>query len=138
MPVYTYRCKNNHQFDRYLSLKDYRQPQTCDCGATSERVITPTMLNCDMQPWDRYISPVSGKPITSYKDRKEDMARHDCVDYEPSLTKHQTRHMHEADAKLEKAMDATVEKEILNMDTRKREKLAAELSTGADIEYTRI
>ena len=66
------------------------------------------------------------------------MARHDCVDYEPSLTKHQTRHMHEADAKLEKAMDATVEKEILNMDTRKREKLAAELSTGADIEYTRI
>jgi len=138
MPIYTYACPKGHQFDRFLPLKDYKKQQTCDCGEKAERKIMPTMVNCDMQPWDRYISPVSGNPITSYKERKEDMARHDCVDYEPSLTKHQTRHMEAADAKLEKAMDATVEKEILNMDSKKREKLAAELSTGADIEYTRI
>ena len=98
----------------------------------------PTMVNCDMRPWDRYISPASGKPITSYKERREDMARHDCVDYEPSLKKHSKAHMEAEDAKLDKKLDETVEKEILNMPTKKREKLAAELESGADCEYMRM
>ena len=61
-----------------------------------------------------------------------------CVDYEPSMVKHTTKHMEEEDAKLEKAMDETVEKEIMKMSTKKREQLAAELSSGADCEYTRM
>lgn len=65
------------------------------------------------------------------------MARNGCVDYEPSLRKHQTKHMNDEDAKLEKRMDETVEMEIGKMDNRKREKLAAELTSGADCEYTR-
>jgi len=138
MPLYTYECKNGHQFDRILRLKDYKQPQTCKCGAKAERKIMPTMVNCDMQPWDRYISPVSGKPITSYKERREDMKKHDCVDYEPSLRKHQTKHIQDEEAKLEKAMDETVEKEVEKMPIRKREKLAEELTSGADCEYMRI
>ena len=138
MPIYTYKCSKGHQFDRYLNLKDYRQPQTCECGAEAEKVIMPTMLNCDIQPWDHYISPVSGELITSYKQRREDMKRHDCVDYEPSLTKHVTQHMHDEEAKLDKAMGETVEKEILNMPANKREKLASELESGADCEYTRL
>jgi len=138
MPLYTYRCKNGHQFDRILKLKDYRNPQVCKCGEQAERKIMPTMVNCDMQPWDRYISPVSGKPITSYKERREDMKKHDCVDYEPSMRKHQTKHMNDEEDKLEKAMDETVEMEIEKMPIRKREKLAEELTSGADCEYTRI
>jgi len=138
MPLYTYSCPNGHQFDRILRLKDYQQPQTCTCGLPAKRKIMPTMVNCDMQPWDRYISPASGKPITSYKERREDMARTDCVDYEPSMTKNQTQRMHAEDAKLEKKMDETVEKEILNMPTKKRERLAAELESGADCQYTRM
>ena len=138
MPIYTYKCKNGHQFDRFLNLKDYKQPQTCDCGAESERKIMPTMVNCDIQPWDHYVSPVSGKLITSYKQRREDMAKHDCVDYEPSLKKNITQHMEAEDRKLEKAMDETVEKEFENMPVRKREKLAEELTSGVDCEYTRL
>jgi len=138
MPLYTYECSNGHIFDRILKLKDYQQSQTCKCGLPAKRKIMPTMVNCDMQPWDRYISPVSGKPITSYKERREDMKSHDCVDYEPSMVKHQTNHMNDEEAKLEKAMDETVEKEILAMPLKKKEKLAAELSSGADCQYTRI
>jgi len=138
MPLYTYECPKGHQFDRILRLADYKKPQTCDCGLEAKRKIMPTMVNCDMQPWDRYISPASGKVITSYKDRKRDMAETGCVDYEPSMVKHQTKHMEYEDAKLEKAMDETVEEEIEKMPARKREKLAEELTSGADIEYTRI
>lgn len=32
-------------------------------------------LITDIQPWDAYISPASGKLITSRKERREDMAR---------------------------------------------------------------
>jgi len=138
MPLYTYACPNGHQFDRFLRLADYKKPQTCECGLEASRKIMPTMVNCDMQPWDRYVSPASGKVITSYKERKEDMAATGCVDYEPSLKHHITRHMEAEDAKLEKAMDETVEGEIEKMPARKREKLAEELTSGADIEYTRI
>ena len=138
MPLYTYECPKGHQFDRILSLKNYKQPQTCECGLEAKRKIMPTMVNCDMQPWDRYISPATGKVITSYKERRRDMEESGCVDYEPSMVKHQTKHMEDEDAKLEKAMDETVEKEIMAMSTKKREQLAAELSSGADCEYTRM
>ena len=65
MPIYTYVCDNGHQFDRFLKLSDYREPQTCECGADSKKKIMPTMINCDMQPWDRYISPATGRPVGS-------------------------------------------------------------------------
>ena len=138
MPIYTYVCDNGHQFDRFLKLKDYRELQTCDCGAASKKKIMPTMINCDMQPWDRYISPVSGKPITSYKERNKDMEEHGCVDYDPGVRTDTTSHMKREDAKLEKKMDDFVEKSIQEMPVRKREKLESVLDSGANISYERI
>ena len=138
MPLYTYSCSNGHQFDRFLKLADYKKPQTCECGLEANRKIMPTMLNCDMQPWDRYVSPASGKVITSYAERKKDMAETGCVDYEPSLKNDVTTHWKRDEAKVENAMDETVESEIEKMPIRKREKLAEELTSGADCEYTRI
>ena len=137
MPIYTYTCENGHQFDRFLPLKDYKKPQTCDCGEEGKRKIMPTMVNCDMAPWDSYVSPASGKLITSYKERRKDMVENDCVDYEPSLTRHMTERMNKEDEKLEKAMDETVEKTVESWDNRKREKLANELQSGADCVYER-
>ena len=46
--------------------------------------------------------------------------------------------METEEAKLEKAMDETVEAEFEKMPIRKRERLAEELTSGADCEYTRI
>jgi len=138
MPIYTYLCENGHQFDRFLKLKDYREPQTCECGSQSKKKIMPTMINCDMQPWDYYESPVSGRPITSYKERKKDMDEHGCVDYDPGVRTGTTTHMKTEDAKLEKKMDAFVEKAIEEMPVRKKEKLESELNSGADIAYERI
>lgn len=137
MPIYQYECDNGHYFERLLPVKDYLKPQTCECGATGNKKISIPMLNLDMQPWDRYISPVSGKPITSYKERKADMERHGCVDYEPSLRKNISKDIERNEAKLEQKIDETVEAQIHAMPARKREKLESELNAGASCDYVR-
>ena len=137
MPIYVQKCKNGHEFDVFLSLANYNDPQTCKCGAKAKRKIVPTMINCDMQSWESYESPVSGKPITSYKARREDMARHDCVDYEPSMKQVQRDNIKAMDDALDKKIDDTVDREWHKMPTDKKERLASELIHGADIEIER-
>lgn len=138
MPIYVYQCGNNHRFDLYLPLKDYNTVQKCACGKDAYRQTVPTMLSPDIAPWDAYISPVSGRPITSYKERKEDMKRSGCVDYEPSLRKDHKRNQREDELKLEKSLDNTVEEIYEKMPSQKKEMLERELTNGADIEYKRI
>ena len=138
MPIYVFTCENGHQFDRLLRLANYKDPQTCECGQPAKLKIMPTMINFDMPNWERYESPVSGKLITSYKERKADMEEHGCVDYEPSMRKHATKNMEDCDRKLEKKMDETVEAEIQKMPARKKEKLDQELvNAGAEVVYER-
>ena len=138
MPVYVFRCEEGHKFDKYLKLADYDKPQTCRCGASAKRQIVPTMLNCDMQPWDRYVSPATGKVITSYKERKEDMARSGCVDYDPGVKNDYQSRIKRGEAELDKKVDETVEKEFEKMSSSKKEKLANELLSGAEVEYKRL
>lgn len=137
MPLYEFHCDNGHKFDLFLKIKDYNSPQTCSCGAKAKRKITATMISCDIQPWDYYESPVSGKPITSYKERNEDMARHDCVDYDPGMKDVQKKRIEKMDDDLDKKIEETVEREWDKMPVQKRERLANELTAGADIELER-
>lgn len=137
MPTYEYLCEEGHRFERFLKLRDYKTPQVCDCGRDSRKIISIPMLNCDIKPWESYISPSTGRNITSYKERRQDMADSGCIDYEP-LSSHTTKHMETEDRKLEKAMDETVEKTISEMPVRKREKLDQELKSGAVCSYERI
>lgn len=136
MPIYDYRCENGHEFDRFLSLKEYDVPQICECGKSASRLIKPTMVNCDIQPWDRYVSPATGKVITSYKERKADMEASGCVDYEPSLKAEGKKRLKQEEAKIDKEIEKTVEKQIESMDSKTRERLGNELKY-ADLDCTR-
>ena len=136
MPLYSYICSKEHEFDRFLKLKDYAEPQVCECGAKCKKVIKPTMINFDMPDWERYESPASGKPITSYKQRKDDMERTGCVDYCPSMKKTQQDNVAREDAKIDKLVDETVEREYEAMPSKKKEQLENEMKY-VDLEYTR-
>lgn len=135
MPIYVHKCRNGHKFDVIRKVADYNLPSVCECGAPARRILTTTMVAPDMQ--ESYISPATGKHITSYKQRRDDMERSGCVDYEPSLRQESTNKMNKGEAALEKKMDASVEAAIHAMPIRKREKLEKELNSGANIKYSR-
>ncbi|NIT58427.1 MAG: hypothetical protein GWN00_20025 [Aliifodinibius sp.] len=134
MPTYEYQCDNGHKFDRFLKLANYKDPQTCECGAESKRLISPTMIAPAFEPYE---SPITGKPITSKKARIEDLASSGCVPYETGMVEENNRRLRNEELKLENAVDATVDHEISKMSSRKQELLEQSMNAGADIEYGR-
>lgn len=135
MPIYEFRCSKGHTFDRYLKLAEYDASQRCECGESATRQVVAPMVMPDIPA---YQSPVTGQWVNSRAQRREDLKRHDCVEYEPSMKEHAARQRAREDAALEASVADTVEREIAAMPTRKREKLAAEMDAGMDVELTRI
>lgn len=136
MPTYLYRCHAGHEFDRYLKYESYDTPQTCECGELAERqVCAPMMVRVENIA---YTSPIDGRPITSKSARMEDLARSGCIEYEPGMRQDYDRRLKTSEEQLEKNVDATVEKAVAEMPSRKREKLTAELQGGLTAEPVRI
>ena len=126
MPLYQFRCPNDHNFDRFLKLAEYDTLQYCECGQKAKLQIVPTMIN--KSRFESYESPIDGSPITSNKKRIEEMARHDCVDYEPSMKDESTRIMKEGEAALDRQVDDHVDKFWDGLSSEKRESFAKEIS----------
>lgn len=84
-----------------------------------------------------YDSPVDGKPITSKQKRQEDLARHNCIEYDPGMRQDFDRRVIEDQARLEKGVEASVEEVVSSMPARKREKLTAEIQSGLTPEPVR-
>lgn len=137
MPTYVFECENGHRFEKVLRIADYNSPQKCECGSTANRKTVPTMLSPDIANWDTYTSPATGNLITSKKQRREDMKRSGCVDYEPSLRENFKKQQRENELKLDKQLDQTVDSIFESMPSQKKEMLERELSTGIDLQYTR-
>lgn len=130
MPTYSYHCEAGHEFDRYYSLSEYVASPGCACGAPAHRVYKPPVLISARDV--SYLSPITGRPITTEAARREDLARSDCVPYDPGIRDDYNRRGKESEVALEAAMDATVEKTIESMPSDQREKLHAELIGGKD------
>jgi putative FmdB family regulatory protein len=136
MPTYEYNCRKGHHFERVLRFADYQTPQQCDCGAEGRRVISlPRLITAS--PDVRYDSPIDGRPITSMAQRRDDLARSGCREYDPEMKKDADRFRERSQAQLDAHIDETVEREIDKMPTRKRERLDNELKSGADIAVER-
>lgn len=125
-PYYEYSCQCGARFDRFLAIKDYKQPQSCECGNTGKRVISvPLMVT--VQQNVEYESPTSGRTITSMRQRANDMAKSDCIEYDPGMKQDYKKRIEEGNEKLEKSMMDTVDREIAKMPPKKREALASEV-----------
>jgi hypothetical protein len=85
----------------------------------------------------RYTSPIDGKVITNRQQRQDDLARHGCIEYDPEMKKDTARRIEREEKALDRSIDAAVERQIHNMPTHKREKLAAELQGGLTAEVIR-
>lgn len=132
MPNYDYACDCGKTFERYLPLAEYAQPQVCECGLVAQKIILKAPMAV-VQPDICYDSPIDGRPITSKQARIEDLARSNCVPYDPEQKTDYLRRNERQQAELEAKMEATVDREIAQMPSRKRERLAAEMEGGMDV-----
>lgn len=138
MPLHDHRCQQCGELEeRFIPLDQLDAEQRHECGGLLERVFLRFPF-ATVQEDVCYDSPIDGRPITTKQARIEDLARSDCVPYEPGIRQDQERKAREREALLEASFDQTVEKEIARMPARKKEKLAAELEGGMDATPARV
>ena len=77
-----------------------------------------------------YTSPIDGKWVDGRAQRREDLKRAGCREYDPSEKKHVEQARAQADAKLEANINRTVEKFFYETTPRKRELLVQALQAG--------
>jgi len=143
MPTYVYRCSNTKlRFDRITRIADHSPIVVCKCGAMASQVITSPMViipaHMSATGESGYRSPIDGRPITTAAQRREDLARNDCVEYEPGMRQDVDRRVIEDEKALDKAVDETFDREIAKMPAAKLERLDAEMSAGMSAEVARI
>lgn len=137
MPTYVYRCYNLHETERYSSVLHHTPVITCACGEQAAQILTaPIMVKVAQDVC--YDSPIDGRPITSWAQRTEDLARNNCQPYDPEMKTDAANRRKAEDAALDASIERTVEAQVERLSGTERNKLASEvLDQGMDLAYTR-
>ena len=127
MPTYTYACQNGHRFEQFFSLANHCSTLGCThCDALAHTVITaPIMVTA--QPECRYDSPIDGTVIDSWAKRRNDLAKHNCQEYDPEMKTDALNRVKDKERTLDKQVDETVERIFEKMPTKQRGRLASEV-----------
>jgi len=91
-----------------------------------------------VKPDVHYESPIDGRVISSKQQRLDDLARSNCIEYDPEMKTDAERRRQEADKVLDKAVDSTVEAAFEKMPVKKKERLTNELVGGITAEPVRL
>lgn len=127
MPVYEYECSECGAVQtRLRTVGDRYNAPLCHSQAMT-KLISRTFGY--VQGDICYDSPIDGRPITSLQKRLDDLARNNCVEYDPGMRQDHERRVAEDEKRLDSAVDETVERSIAEMPLRKREQLHTELLT---------
>jgi hypothetical protein len=110
--IYEAVCMTCGKYHTYIrKAADYLDTPICECGTkTEKRLLTAPMMRVDIAPWDAYESPATGKLITSYAERREDMKASGCRDYEgkEAELRHIARQQQYDEEKQDTELDKTV------------------------------
>lgn len=135
MPLHDHRCGEGHVFERFVPLAELELTQTCECGARAERIfLQPPMTAGDLPGYE---SPVTGEWIEGKAARRNDLAKNDCVAWEPGMREENQRRRDSVARKEEASIDHAFESTLAEMPARKKEKLEQELRAGASAEVVR-
>lgn len=113
MPIYEaicMKCNTRHEYIK-PSAQCYDTPECCGTK-TDKRIFTSPLAQFDIAPWESFISPATGKTITSKAERRDDMKASGCRDWEGMATEKQiaaNRKKEETD-KAEAILDFAVRK----------------------------
>ena len=136
MPVYQFRCaKCGRLQDIYLKINDRNLGQSCDsCGGPALREVTAAFVSGD---YEAYQCPITGKEVRGRRQHEENLKRHDCRVLEPGERELNSRRRQQAEAALDKSVEATVDEFITKLPAAKREKLVNEVAAGASATVAR-
>jgi hypothetical protein len=135
MPLHDFRCERGHITEEFVAQGVDEITCACYLPATKVFLTAPMAF---VQPDICYDSPIDGRPITSKQAREEDLARSNCIPYDPEMKTDYRRRVEREEQELEKSLDATVDAELAAMPARKREKLQAELEGGMNATMERM
>jgi ssDNA-binding Zn-finger/Zn-ribbon topoisomerase 1 len=134
--IYEYECKLGHRFEISCALKDFKSKRKCpECkkqaGIRISAVKGYVSRDCN------YDCPITGKPITSYAQHRDNLARNHCQEYDPEMKTDAANFRKEQDDAIDRSVDETVERQIEAMPGHKREALGKDLERGVDVELAR-
>jgi hypothetical protein len=129
MPIYVYDCRGcGKRFERFMPLALYRNTVLHECAGLGTKVILPPMIHGDLPAYE---SPIDGRLIEGRRARQEDLRRNNCRPYETGEKEQNERARVQANERLERRIDETIEQAVLTMPARKRELLEQEVRAGA-------
>lgn len=134
MPLYDFICGGGHIFERYVSLAAFEETQFCHCGREARRKVCAPFVRGDLPG---YASPITGEWISGRVQRKEDLRKHGCVEWEPGFAERSAAAHRQREEKLESSMLETFDREVANLPSRKRDALAGEIEGGLDVSIER-
>jgi len=122
VPTYTYRCLEcETEQDAFRRMADYMDCPTCECGGETKKIMNVCQIGAYstkvMEPFE---SPASGKPITSEREKREDMKRTGCRPWEgqEQERKEVERKKKYNDEKLDKAVTSELHKTAAKMNIK--------------------
>lgn len=134
MPTYGYCCPKGHHFDTFTSIGNYVPKEICpQCGAISERYLTPQAISGDYAP---YNCPITGQLISGKKEHEANLRKHGCRIIEKGEREDFDRRKASRDESFRQSVRQTVAEEIAKLPEEKLTVLEKELQS-AKINYSR-
>lgn len=134
MPIYEYECGCGQAFERFLPLSEYDHPQACRCGQIAKKVLSAPQVSAD---YAGYQCPVTGQWIEGKRAHRENLRRQGCHEYDPGELTAAKRFQEAQDKALERSVSDSIDASLERMSARDKERLEAEVKSGADLQYTR-
>lgn len=129
MPTYEFECPSGHLTESYRSVDERNDPVRCDCGKLAQRVLSATrgIVKFPAAGGREYVSPASGRYITTERERRDDLARTNCRPYEgfESESKEAARKRADEEKKQDAKIHENVSKAYYQLPPSKRKVLSA-------------
>ncbi len=114
MPTYAYKCFNGHTTNLVRKIDERDAPASCWCGQDSRREEVSYFAFSGL--FKPYVSPVSGREITSRGAEVDECLRHGKIIAEPGLERDISRWGQEQREKAEASVDQAVASELKHLD----------------------
>jgi putative FmdB family regulatory protein len=112
MPLYSFRCSAGHRDTRFAKIADRDAPCTCACGQSLTRLFDAPAIRPEIS---EYLSPVTGQPISSRAQRREDLRRTNSLEWEPGIREDCARRQAESTEAAYRSVEATIDKTVAEM-----------------------